>query len=119
MTGTDSRRIESGQPGHASVAQQSQRASRAFGFVSLGLSTLAIICLAKARTTTFVHGNELVWGIAYLVPLVLSIAALICAIGHVVRRRFAGIFAWLPVALSLPVASWLVAYLFFDAFRNP
>ena len=119
MTVTESPRIESARAGQASVAHQPRHTSRAFGVVSLGLSTLALVFVAKARTTVFVHGQELVWLIAYLVPLVLSFAALIFAIAHAVRRRLAGIFAWLPVALSLPLVSWLVAYVFFDAFRKP
>ena len=86
--------------------------------MSLGLSTLAILGLAQARTTVFVHGQELVWLLAYLIPLVLSLAALISAMAHAVRRRFAGIFAWLPAVISLPLVGWLVAYIFFDAFRN-
>ena len=119
MTVTDSHRIESAGAGQAIVAPQPRPTSRAYGFVSLGLSTLAMICLAKARTTAFVHGQELFWLIAYLVPLVLAVAALICAIAHAVRRRGSGIFAWVPAALSLPIVSWLVAYIFFDAFRKP
>jgi len=37
---------------------------------------------------------------------------------HSVRRGFAGIFAWLPAVISLSLVGWLVAYIFFDAFRN-
>jgi hypothetical protein len=106
---TASHRTENTRAGQASVA---------FGFVSLGLSTLAIVGLVKARTAVFVHGQELVWILAYLIPLVLSLAAFIFAMVHAVRRRFAGLFAWLPAVISLPLVGWLVAYLFFDAFRN-
>ena len=104
--------------GQASAAHQSRKSSRAFGFVSLGLSTLAVLVLARARTTVFIHGQELVWLLAYLIPLVLSLVALISAVVHAVRRRFADIFAWLPAVISLPLVGWLVAYIFFDAFRK-
>jgi len=115
---TASHQSENTRAGQASVARQSRTTSRAFGFVSVGLSTLAILALARARATVFVHGQELVWILAYLIPLVLSLAALISAMVHAVRRRFAGIFAWLPAVISLPLVGWLVAYIFFDAFRN-
>jgi pheromone shutdown protein TraB len=106
---TVSDRSENNRAGQASVA---------FGFVSLGFSTLAVLVLDQARTTEFIHGQEFVWLLAYLIPLVLSLIALIFALVHAVRRRFAGIFAWLPAVISLPLVGWLVAYIFFDAFRN-
>lgn len=114
-----SHRSENTRAGQASAAHQSRKTSRAFGFVSLGLSTLAICALAQARTRVFIHGQELVWILAYLLPLALSLAALITGMAHAVRRRFTGIFAWLPAVISLPLVGWLVAYIFFDAFRNP
>ncbi len=43
-----------------------RQASRAFAFVSLGLCALVILGLAQARATVFVHGQELVWLVAYL-----------------------------------------------------
>jgi len=95
-----------------------RRTSSAFGVLSLGLSTLACFAIFRARKAVFVHGEELVWLVAYLIPLVLAFAALILALVHVTRRRFTGIFAWMPTIPALLVLGWLVAYLFFDAFRN-
>jgi hypothetical protein len=56
--------------------------------------------------------------IAYLIPLVLAAIALVLAVFHLIRGRIGLLVAWLPVVGSLIVVSWLVAYLYFGAFRG-
>jgi len=80
---------------------------------------VGLLNLLGARSTTFVHGEELAWITAYAFSLGLSVVSLSLAAAHVVvRRRRLTTISWLPLAVSLCLVAWLVAYLYFDAFRG-
>jgi len=88
-------------------------------YVAAALSGLGLAGLYSARTTHFIHGEELSWFLAYLGPLALSAISFFLASVHVARGRFRSPIAWIPVVISLLLSTWLVAYLFFDRFRTP
>jgi len=95
------------------------RPTGALWYVSAILLGLTLAGLYSARTTHFIHGEELAWLLAYLVPLALTILSFVFASIHLARGRLTSLRAWLPVVLSLILFAWLVAYLYFDKFRSP
>ena len=87
-------------------------------YVSAILLGLALAGLYSARTSDFIHGEELAWFLAYFGPLALTILSFIFASIHLARGRLSSLRAWLPVVVSLMIFAWLVAYLYFDKFRS-
>jgi len=76
------------------------------------------VFLLGARQTEFTHGTELGWALAYLVPLVLSCLAITFGLFHFRAGRWKDPLAWLPVIPGVLIFGFVVAYLFFDAFRQ-
>ncbi|HEV8199882.1 MAG TPA: hypothetical protein VGS03_07670 [Candidatus Polarisedimenticolia bacterium] len=86
-------------------------------YIAVLFLAAAFLFLLKVRSTEFVHGEELAWAVGYLVPLLGAILSLGLSLFHLVRRT-RRLLAWVPVLASCALGSWLIAYLFFDAFRS-
>jgi hypothetical protein len=50
----------------------------------MGVPALAALTLLEARSTQFVHGEELVWAYAYIAPLIFGVISLALAVFHLV-----------------------------------
>lgn len=90
----------------------------AAGYAAILLVGLGLVLVVRARSEHFIHGEELGWALAYLVPLCVGLVALALGTHHLLRGRIRSLAAWVPVIGSMAFVLWLVAYLFFDAFRS-
>lgn len=81
-------------------------------YFSVIVLAAALGFLRSARVTDFSHGEELLWVLAYLIPLGLSLLSLGLALFHLARRRWWNAVAWLPVIASALLAFWLADYFF-------
>ena len=88
------------------------------GYVSAALTLMGMLLVLQARSERFTHGSELAWAYAYSIPLLLGLLALVLGGIHLLRRRLRSIAAWAPVIGSIALVAWLIAYLYFDAFRS-
>lgn len=90
----------------------------ATGFGSAVLCLVAFLMVRQARSQHFSHGAELAWVYAYMIPLFVALLALLFGGIHLLRGRIRSALAWVPVACSMALVAWLIAYLYFDAFRT-
>jgi hypothetical protein len=88
------------------------------GYLSAALVLLGLLTLRQARSEHFTHGAELAWVYAYLTPLYLGLSALGLSGIHLLRGRVRSPTAWVPVLGALSLVAWLIAYLYFGAFRS-
>jgi hypothetical protein len=88
------------------------------GFFSAGLTVLGVLLLLQARSENFTHGAELAWAYAYVSPLIIGLVALVVGGIHLLRGRIRSVAAWLPVVSSVALVAWLIACIYFDAFRS-
>jgi hypothetical protein len=51
-------------------------------------------------------------------PLIIGLVALVVGGIHLLRGRIRSVAAWLPVVGSVALVAWLIAHIYFDAFRS-
>lgn len=99
----------------------STRAPRRFGpagYLAAALTLVGVLLVIQARSERFIHGSELAWAYAYAIPLLLGCVALALGVLHLLRGRVRSFAAWLPIAGSVALVAWLIAYIYFGAFRS-
>ena len=100
------------------IATNTSRRFGLAGYISAALALLGLVFLLQARSEHSVHGAELAWAYAYMIPLYVGVFALALGTIHLLRGRVRSPAAWVPVIGSLALVVWLIAYLYFDAFRS-